>query len=224
MPPKTVKKSYVEQDPVEEYCIQHSTPMHPVQRKLIEDTLKHPKSRMMGAPEILNMNGLLIRSLHGKKVIDIGVFTGASSLAAALALPADGLVIACDVNEEFTNIAKNFWREAGVIDKIKLNIAPAAQTLKDLVKAGEENTFDFAFIDADKTGYAEYYELGLTLMRKGGIMAFDNTLWGGKVVGIEDQSSDTVALRNLNDKIANDKRVVAVQMNIGDGYTLVTKL
>jgi len=209
---------------VEEYCIQHSTPLHPVQRKLIEETLKHPKGRMMGAPEIVNMNGLLIRSLQGKKVIDIGVFTGASSLAAALALPEDGLVVACDVNEEFTNIAKSFWKEAGVMDKIKLNIAPAAQTLKELVRAGEENTFDFAFIDADKSGYGEYYELCLALMRKGGVLAFDNTLWGGRVVGTEDQSPDTVALRELNDKIANDKRVVAVQMNIGDGYTLATKI
>ena len=107
---------------------------------------------------------------------------------------------------------------------MKLVIAPAAETLKGLINAGEENTFDFAFIDANKTGYDEYYDLCLVLMRKGGIIAFDNTLWGGRVVGQEDQSPDTVALRQLNDRIAADSRVVAVQMNIGDGYTLVTKL
>jgi len=225
MPSRTaVKKSYELLDPVKEYCIKHSTPLHPVQIKLLEETLKHPRSGMLGAPEIISLNGLLIRSLGGKKVLDIGVFTGASSLAAALALPQDGVVIACDISEEYTNIGKTFWAEAGVADKIKLKIAPAAETLKELINSGEGGTFDFAFIDADKTGYAEYFELCLTLMRKGGIIAFDNTLWGGSVVGEEDMSPDTVALRELNEKIASDGRVVAVQMSIGDGYTLVTKL
>ena len=134
------------------------------------------------------------------------------------------MVIACDVSEEFTNIGKGFWAEAGVADKVKLNIAPAAHTLKELINSGEEGTFDFAFIDADKTGYDEYFELCLTLMRKGGILAFDNTLWGGSVVTDEDQSQDTVALRELNEKMASDGRVVTVQMSIGDGYTLVTKI
>merc|ERR1711936_304519 len=126
---------------------------------------------MLGAPEVLSLNAAFLKALKAKKVIDVGVFTGASSLAAALALPEDGLVIACDVSEEFTDIAKKFWAEGGVLSKIKLHIAPAVQTLKDLVQAGEENTFDFAFIDADKTGYPEYYELCLILMRKGGIIA-----------------------------------------------------
>ena len=134
------------------------------------------------------------------------------------------MVIACDVSEEFTNIGKVFWAEAGVADKVKLNIAPAAHTLKELINSGEEGTFDFAFIDADKTGYDEYFELCLVLMRKGGILAFDNTLWGGSVVTDEDQSQDTVALRELNEKMASDGRVVTVQMSIGDGYTLVTKV
>ena len=156
---------------------------------------------MMGAPEVISLNALLMRSLAAKKVIDVGVFTGASSLAAALALPEgrhrsdlrlhtgydvyillDGVVVACDVNEDFTNIAKKFWSEAGVSHKIRLKIAPATDTLTALVSAGEKDTFDFAFIDADKEGYDSYYELCLLLMRKGGIIAFDNTLWDGKVV------------------------------------------
>jgi len=177
-----IAKSYYGEDPVEEYCLRHSSPMHPVQLKLVAETLKHARSRMMGAPEIVNLNSLLIRSLAARKVIDVGVFTGASSLAAALALPDDGVVIGCDVSEDFTNIAKKFWKEAGVEHKVQLNIAPAADTLNKLVENGEENTFDFAFIDADKTGYDSYFELCLRLMRKGGIIAFDNTLWDGKVL------------------------------------------
>jgi len=220
----SVKKSYQEVDPVKEYCIKHSTPLHPVQIKLMEHTLQHPRARMLGAPEVISLNGLLIKSLGAKKVLDIGVFTGASSLAAALALPDDGLVVACDVNEEFTAIGKKFWAEAGVANKVQLRIAPANQTLKELLENGEEGTFDFGFIDADKTGYDEYFELGLKLLRKGGILAFDNTLWGGSVLTDHDQSEDTVAIRKLNAKMASDKRVVTVQMNIGDGYTLVTKL
>ena len=128
------------------------------------------------------------------------------------------------MNEEFTAIGKKFWAEAGVTDKVQLKIAPANKTLKELVEKGEEGTFDFGFIDADKTGYDEYFELGLKLLRKGGILAFDNTLWGGRVLSDQDQSQDTIAIRELNEKLAMDERVVTVQMNIGDGYTLVTKI
>ena len=134
------------------------------------------------------------------------------------------MVVACDVSEEFTKIGQKFWAEAGVAEKVKLKIAPANQTMKELIENGEEGTFDFAFIDADKTGYAEYFELGLTLLRKGGILAFDNTLWGGRVVSDQDQDQSTVAIRELNQKMASDPRVLTVQMNIGDGYTLVTKI
>merc|ERR1712126_592799 len=219
-----VAKSYYAEDPVKNYCIKHSTPLHPVQLQLVEETLKHAKSMMMGAPEVISLNSLLIHSLNAKKVIDVGVFTGASSLAAALALPDDGQVIACDINEDFTNIAKKFWKEANVENKIKLEIAPATDTLQKLLDAGEENTFDFAFIDADKGGYGSYFELCLKLMRKGGIIAFDNTLRNGNVVGDEVQSPDVVAMRKLNPKLSKDSRVNVVLMNIGDGYTLATKL
>merc|ERR1711884_368294 len=183
LPPQltmSVNKSYDTNDPVKNYCLAHSSPLHPVQVKLNQETMKHSRYRMLGAPEVISMNALLIKSLGGKKVLDIGVYTGASSLGAALALPDDGIVHALDVSEEFTSIGKPFWKEAGVEHKIKLTIAPAAESLTKLVEAGEENTFDFAIIDADKTGYDTYYELCLKLMRKGGIVAFDNTLQGGK--------------------------------------------
>jgi len=220
----TVSKSYYAADPIQDYCIRHSTVMHPIQQKLIQETLQHSRSRMMGAPEVVSLNALLIKSLAGKKVIDVGVFTGASSLAAALALPEDGVVVACDVSEDFTNIARKFWAEAGVAHKVKLTIAPATETLQHLLDVGEADTFDFAFIDADKSNYDNYYELCLQLMRKGGIIAFDNTLWSGLVLPTSsDHTADTLALRALNHKLAADSRVTTVQMNVGDGYTLVTK-
>merc|ERR1712198_514612 len=193
------KSYYAGADPIKQYCLQHSTPMHPVQMKLLEETLTHPKFKMMGAPEVINLNALLIKSLAAKKVIDVGVFTGAS-LAAALALPDDGIVIGCDVSEDFTSHAKKYWTEAGVEKEIKLEIAPAADTLNKLVDNGEENTFDFAFIDADKGGYDTYFELCLKLMRKGGIIAFDNTLRDGKVLNENDTGVDLVAIRKLNEK------------------------
>ena len=134
-------------------------------------------------------------------------------------------MVACDVSEDFTNIARKFWAEAGVAHKVKLTIAPATETLQHLLDVGEADTFDFAFIDADKSNYDNYYELCLQLMRKGGIIALDNTLWRGLVLPTSsDHTPDTLALRALNHKLAADSRVVTVQMNVGDGYTLVTKL
>merc|ERR1711874_787891 len=219
-----VLKSYAEEDPVKNYCLANSSPRHPVQQKLMQETLKLSNGRMLGAPEVLALNTLLVQSLGAKKVLDIGVFTGASSLAAALALPKDGLVVACDVSDTHSQLARRHWTEAGVSDLIKLEVAPATQTLGNLVAAGQENTFDFAFIDADKEGYDDYFDLCLKLVRKGGIIAFDNTLLGGSVVNEESQRPAVGAVRKLNEKIGKDDRVRAVLMNIGDGYTLCTKL
>lgn len=224
-----VSKSYYTEgsgNVVLKYCLNHTTPLHPVQNKLISETLVHPRSGMMGAPEVVCLNAALIKMSGAKKVLDIGVYTGASSLAAALALPSDGVVIACDVSEEFTNIARKYWLEAGVDHKVKLVIDQATNTLDKLIANGEENTFDFAFIDADKTGYDSYYERCLKLLKPGGVIAIDNTLWHGQVLPEANANDvDTVALKTLNDKIARDSgRVFAVQMNIGDGYTLAVKL
>jgi len=222
--PSTVSKSYREENPVKAYCLGHSTPLHPVQQKLQEDTLALGRpGRMLGAPEVISLNALLIKSLGAKKVLDIGVFTGASALAAALALPADGRVLALDVNEEWTAKAATYWAEAGVADKIQLVLAPATETLaKTLAEEGEAGSYDFAFIDADKTNYDAYYEACLKLLRPGGLIAFDNTLWSGAVMDATDTSPDTLALKALNEKIGKDSRVTAVLMNIGDGLTLVS--
>merc|ERR1712038_1802516 len=219
-----VFKSYQEEDPVKNYCLANSTPRHPVQLKLMQETMKLKRGRMLGAPEVLALNSLLVQSLGAKKVLDVGVFTGASALAAALALPKDGCVVACDISDTHSEMARLHWAEAGVADIIKLKIAPATETLGNLVAEGQGNTFDFAFIDADKEGYDDYYELCLKLIRKGGIIAFDNTLLGGAVVNVESQRPAVGAVRKLNEKIGKDGRVRAVLMNIGDGYTLCVKL
>jgi len=219
----TVLKSYNYTDPVKNYCLKNSTPLHPVQQKLMDETLKMRQGRMLGAPEIIGLNGLFIKTMGAKKVLDIGVFTGASALAAALALPQDGKVLACDVSKEFTDKAQVYWAEAGVSDKIELVLAPAVDTLQQRLEvAGEAASFDFAFIDADKGNYYNYFELCLKLLRKGGMIAFDNTLWSGKVLDPSVTDADTMALKELNSKLASDSRVTVVQMNVGDGLTLVT--
>merc|ERR1711884_127675 len=211
--PGKVSKSYQEVDPVKEYCLSNSTAPLSVQQKLQQETLKLSNGRMLGAPEVLALNTLLVQSLAAKKVLDIGVITGASSLAAALALPKDGEVIACDVSDTHSELAKRHWAEAGVAAIIKLVVAPATETLDKLIESGQANSFDFAFI-----------EQCLKLIRKGGIIAFDNTLLGGAVVNADSQRPGVVAVRKLNEKIGKDARVRAVQMNIGDGYTLCAKL
>merc|ERR1719225_1389153 len=202
MDQRKVTKSYERDDPIKNYCLASSTPRNPVQQKLMQETIQLERGRMLGAPEVLALNTLLIQSLGAKKVLDVGVFTGASSLAAALALPKDGCVVACDIADTHSEMARRHWAEAGVADIIKLEIAPATETLANLITAGQENTFDFAFIDADKEGYDDYYELCLKLIRKGGIIAFDNTLQGGAVVNAEAIRPGVGAVRKLNEKIA----------------------
>lgn len=222
-----VAKSYMAGgDPVKSYCLEHSSPLNKVQEKLMNDTLKHPRFRMLGAPEVICLNGAIIKALKAKKVIDVGVFTGASTLAAAVALPPDGKVVACDISEEYTRQAETYWKEAGVDDKVDLRIAPAGETLKSLIDDGQAETFDFAFIDADKTGYDSYYELCLQLLKSGGVIAFDNTLWSEKVLKPPEECDvDTLALKRLNDKLAKDHgRAYVVQLNVGDGYTIAVKL
>jgi len=151
------------------------------------------------------------------------VFTGYSSLATALALPADGCIVACDVSEEWTKIARRYWERAGVAHKIDLRLAPALQTLDALIAAGRGDTFDFAFIDADKTGYLSYYERALQLLRAGGVVLIDNTLWSGRVADPEVADPDTVALRQFNEVLHRDERVDLSLLPVGDGLTLARK-
>ncbi|KAK4307976.1 hypothetical protein Pmani_020302 [Petrolisthes manimaculis] len=209
-------RSFPSTDPKVKYTVDHSIRYTDVQKRLIEETLKHTESGMLSSPDSLQLIANLIQAIGAKKVLDVGVFTGVSSLSAALSLPQDGVVHALDINEDYTAIAKKYWDEAGVSDKIKLHIAPAADTLQKFIDEGQTGTFDFAFIDADKISYWRYYELCLVLVRRGGIIAFDNTLWNGRVTDPNDQTQSTVALRTLNEKLRDDQRINISFLNIGD--------
>src|SRR5277367_4050475 len=172
-----------------------------VARRLREETALDPNATMQISAEQGQFMALLIHLLGARKTIEIGVFAGYSSLAVALALPDDGHIIACDVSEEWTSVARRYWREAGVERKIDLRLRPAIQTLDDLIAHGQAGSFDFAFIDADKANYANYYERCLVLVRPGGLIAVDNVLWSGKVLDPADNETDTVAIRAFNEKL-----------------------
>lgn len=190
---------------------------------LREETASHPYAQMQISPEQGQLISMLIKLLGARKTLEIGVFTGYSAMVAAKAMGPAGRVVALDISEEFTNIAKRHWAGAGVADRIELRIAPALDTLRKLV-AGESSTFDFAFIDADKANYEAYFENSYTLVRQGGIIAIDNVLWGGSVADSKNTSDDTVAIRAFNKKLHGDKRVEISMLSIGDGLTLALKL
>jgi predicted O-methyltransferase YrrM len=194
-----------------------------VLKELRAQTQKMSMSQMQISPEQGQFMRLLVELIGAKKTLDIGVFTGYSALSVALALPKDGKIIGCDINGEWTKIARKFWEKAGVQNKIDLRLAPALQTLQELVTAGEVGTFDFAFIDADKMNYLHYYELALQLVKTGGLIAIDNVLWSGKVADLQDTSDNTVLLRKLNLILKADTRVNISMLPIGDGLTLARK-
>lgn len=206
-----------------QYLLQHSLREHPVLTELRAVTAKMTGAQMQISPEQGQFMALLIQLLGAKKTLDIGTFTGYSALVVALAMPADGQVIACDVSAESSNIAKEFWRKANVENKIHLRLAPALVTLQALIDQGETNTFDFIFIDADKDNYSNYYELALTLLRPGGLVAVDNVLWGGSVADEGATDKQTKAIRALNNKIHLDARVSISMLPVGDGLTLARK-
>ncbi|MBW4630938.1 MAG: class I SAM-dependent methyltransferase [Iphinoe sp. HA4291-MV1] len=192
--------------------------------QLRDETAQHPMSRMQIAPEQGQFMALLVQLMGPKKTLDIGVFTGYSSLVVALALPPEGKVVACDVSEEYTAIARRYWQQAGVADKIKLHIAPALETLDSFIAAGEAGTFDFAFIDADKSNYNNYYERTLQLLRPGGLMAIDNVLQSGRVADPQEQDKVTNTIRAFNQKLHGDPRITISMVPIADGLTLALKL
>lgn len=196
---------------------------NPVLKRLREETENHPFALMQICPEQGALMANLVRLISAKKAIEVGTFTGYSALAVALALPEDGYLLACDISEEFTSIGKPYWEEAGVSENIDLQIAPAIETLKSKIEDGESNTYDFAFIDADKINYLNYYELCLDLIRPGGVIAIDNVLWGGSVIDSARTDDDTKAIREINDFIVSDKRVNISMIPVGDGVTLVVK-
>jgi predicted O-methyltransferase YrrM len=192
-------------------------------RRLREETASQPQANMQISPEQGQFMALLMHLLNARKTLEIGVFTGYSSLSVALALPDDGRVIACDVNEEWTSIARRYWREAGVEKKIDLRLKPALATLDDLIATGQGGQFDFAFIDADKENYANYFERALVLVRPGGLIAIDNVLWYGRVIDPAVKDADTKAIRAFNEKLHNDERVWLSMLPVRDGLTLACK-
>lgn len=192
-------------------------------RQLREETALLPGARMQVAPEQGQFMALLVQLLGATKTIEVGVFTGYSSLSVALALPPNGKIVACDVSEESTAVARRYWEAAGVADKIDLRLAPAIETLDQLLATGQAETFDFAFIDADKGNYEGYYERSLQLVRPGGLIAIDNVLWSGQVANPQVQDKQTEAIRALNKKLHNDERIRLSLLPIADGLTLALK-
>ena len=192
-------------------------------KRLREETAQLELGMMQIAPDQGQFMAMLVKIIGANNALEVGVFTGYSSICVARALPDDGKLIACDVNEEWTGIARRYWAEAGVAERIDLRIAPAVETLDGLIAEGRGASFDFAFIDADKGNYDVYYERCLTLLRPGGLIAVDNVLWGGAVIDPDDTSPSTESIRALNAKIGQDDRVVAMLLPIGDGVTLALK-
>ena len=206
-----------------DYLLATSVRETEVAERLREETQKLPMAQMQIAPDQGQFMQLLVQLINARKTLEVGVFTGYSSLWVALGLPDDGRIVACDVSEEYTAIARRYWQEAGVAQKIDLQLRPALATLDDLLARGEAGTFDFAFIDADKSNYDNYYERALRLVRDGGLIAIDNTIWSGRVANPNEKDDDTVAIRKLNEKLLDDKRVALSMLTVGDGLTLAMK-
>ncbi len=210
-------------DALHQYLLDVSLREPEVMRRLRAETAEHPKSNMQIAPEQGAFMQLLVRMLGARRTLEIGTFTGYSALAVALALPADGQVVACDISEDYTRMARRYWAEAGVADKIDLRIAPALDTLDDLLGDGQAGTFDFAFIDADKTQYDAYYERSLQLLRPGGLAVLDNVLRDGRVTDPDPGDESTRAIQRLNKKLHTDQRIHLSMIPVADGLTLTLK-
>ena len=209
-------------DELRAYLVAHSSREIVPQAGLRDATRSHPAAGMQIGPDQGQFLALLVKLIGARRAIEIGVFTGYSALAVALALPDDGRLLACDISDEYTRIGRPFWEAAGVAGKIDLKLGPALATLDARIAAGEAGQYDFAFIDADKSGYDAYYERCLVLLRRGGLIAIDNVLWGGSVARPA-KDADTAALQALNDKIHADQRVDIAMLPIGDGVTLARK-
>jgi predicted O-methyltransferase YrrM len=210
-------------EPLEQYLFDVLSPITPVQRRMREETQRLPNAGMQIGPDQGLLLGLLVRIIGAQKVVEVGTFTGYSSLAMALALPPGGRVLCCDVSKEWTAIARRYWREAGVESRIDLRLGPARETLASLLAQEGPGSQDLAFIDADKTSYDAYYELSLKLLRPGGLITIDNVLWSGRVADPKVTDPDTAALRALNLKIRDDARVDVCVLTVGDGLTLARK-
>ena len=208
---------------VHDYLVQHGVRESALLTRLRDETKAIPQHNMQIAPEQGAFLALLVELIGARRCLEIGTFTGYSSLAVALAMPLDGTIVCCDVSDEWTAVARRYWAEAGVADRVDLRLAPALETLDDLLANGEANTFDFAFIDARKTEYPDYHERVIQLLRPGGLAAYDNVLWSGRVVDDAVQDDDTLGLRRLNDRLAADERVTVAMLPLADGVTLARK-
>lgn len=205
------------------YLLANSLREAPLLRQLREETATLPRAVMQIAPDQGQLLALLVRLTRATRVLEVGVFTGYSSLCMALALPRDGKLIALDINEEWTAIARRYWREAGVEDKVDLRLGMATETMEALLEEGEAGAFDLVFIDADRENLERYYELSLKLLRPGGLIVIDNVLWFGRVADAENRDPDTLLIRELNQRLHGDERVDLSIVPVGDGLTLALK-
>jgi len=208
---------------VHDYLVKHGVREPELLARLRDETALIPQHNMQIAPEQGALLALLVELTGAKRCLEIGTFTGYSSLIVALAMPSDGTIVCCDVSEEWTAVARRYWAEAGVADRVDLRLAPALETLDALLADGAEGTFDFAFVDARKSEYPDYHERVVRLLRSGGLAAYDNVLWGGAVADDSMQDADTLAIRRLNDRLASDARVTIAMLPLADGVTLARK-
>ena len=219
MSPKTIALT----EAVSKYLFDVTVKEPAILRELREETMKLPGANMQIAPEQGQFMRLLVELISASRCLEIGVYTGYSSTSVGLALPSDGLLVACDVNPETSRIAQRYWRRAGIFPKMQLEFRPAAETLARLIESHQSGNFDFAFIDADKESYDSYYERCLTLLRPGGLVAIDNALWDGRVADSTAVDPSTIAIRALNLKVSADDRVTSSLVPIGDGLLLARK-
>jgi predicted O-methyltransferase YrrM len=210
-------------DAIRDYLLSVNVREPALLARLRDETQRLPSGGMQISPEQGRFMAFLVELLGVRRYLEVGVFTGYSSLSVALAMPEDGRIVACDRSEEWTAVARRYWQEAGVLDKIDLRIGPALESLDALLEGGARGSFDFAFVDADKEGALEYYEKSLELLRTGGLFAFDNALWSGRVADPKDQAPSTLSVRALNLRVSTDPRVSATLVPIGDGLLLATK-
>ena len=216
-------RTIVLNDALYEYLLSVSLREPDVLCRLREETAKMPQHNMQISPEQGQFIALLVELTGARKCLEVGTFTGYSTLSVALALPEDGQIVACDISEEFTSRAKPYWQEAGVAGKIDLRLGPALETLDALIADGESGAFDFAFIDADKVNYQGYFQRALDLIRRGGLILVDNVLWSGAVVDPARDDEDTEAIRAFNSALSTDARISLSMLPIGDGLTLARK-
>jgi predicted O-methyltransferase YrrM len=205
------------------YLVRHGVREPDILRRLREETASLPQHGMQIAPEQGAFMALLVQLFGARRAIELGTFTGYSSLAVALAMPPDGTIVCCDISDEWTSVARRYWAEAGVADRVDLRLAPALETLDALLASGAAGTFDFAFIDAAKRDYPDYHERIVQLLRTGGLAVYDNVLWDGGVIDKSMTDADTVGVRRINERLATDERVTISMIPVADGLTLALK-